>query len=107
MPDRISQVLEMCNTLVLVWSQSAANSYYIKLEWQSALDLKKLIITCTLDDIKRPTILRDFLHIDFQNFDQGYKELCRALKLKIVETKAPRLHGEEEPEKNAKDCINN
>ncbi|MDZ7331147.1 MAG: toll/interleukin-1 receptor domain-containing protein [candidate division KSB1 bacterium] len=85
LPDRISEALEWCDVLVLVWSQSAANSYYVKLEWQSALDLKKRIIPCILDDTKRPAILRGFLYIDFQNFDHGYNELCRALKLKITE----------------------
>lgn len=89
LPDRISEALEWCDTLVLVWSQSAANSYYVKLEWQSALDLKKRIIPCLLDDAKRPAILRGFLYIDFQNFDQGYINLCRALRLKLAEVTVP------------------
>ena len=90
LPDRISEALEWCDTLVLVWSQSVASSYYVKLEWQSALDLKKRIIQCLIDDARRPAILRGFLYIDFQNFNQGYKELCRALGLKMVEIATPK-----------------
>ena len=58
LPDRISEALEWCDTLVLLWSDSAAKSYYVGLEWKSALDLKKKIIPCIIDNTVRPAILR-------------------------------------------------
>jgi len=41
LPRRLSEALEWCDTLVLLWSKSAENSYYVNLEWESALGLKK------------------------------------------------------------------
>lgn len=82
LPDRIGEALEWCDTLVLVWSKSAADSYYVGLEWQSALDLQKSIIPCIIDETKRPAILRGFLYIDFNNFDRGYQQLFQAMELK-------------------------
>jgi len=82
LPDRIGEALEWCDTLVLVWSKSAAESYYVKLEWQCALDMQKKIIPCIVDDAKRPPILRGFLYIDFRNFTQGYEQLLNALDLR-------------------------
>lgn len=81
LPDGISEALEWCDILILVWSKPAAVSYYVKLEWQSALHLQKRIIPCLLDDTKQPAILRGLLYIDFKDFDNGYIKLCRALKL--------------------------
>ena len=75
MPDRISDALEWCDTLVLVWSESASNSYYVRLEWQSALDMQKRIIPCILDDAHLPAILRSFLNLHFCIFENGYVTL--------------------------------
>ncbi|MCU0644134.1 MAG: TIR domain-containing protein [bacterium] len=93
--DRMNEALEWCDTLVLVWSQSAAASRYVKMEWQSALELDKKIIQCMVDDAKRPVLLTRLIYINFQNFDQGYKDLCRSLGLKMVETVTPKPHSAE------------
>ncbi|HEX9974509.1 MAG TPA: toll/interleukin-1 receptor domain-containing protein, partial [bacterium] len=82
LPHRISQALEWCDTLVLIWSKGAVDSYYVGLEWQAALDMQKKIIFCLTDDAKRPAILRGFLYIDFKNFSTGYGQLIDALELK-------------------------
>ncbi len=79
-PVRISQALEWCDTMVLIWSKSAADSYYVGLEWQSALDLQKQIIPCIIDNTNRPAILRGFLYVDFKDFDKGYEKLLQALE---------------------------
>ncbi len=85
LPRRISEALGWCDTLVLLWSKSAFDSYYVNLEWENALDLKKNIIPCLLDDTERPFILRRCLYIDFKNFDQGYNTLARDLKLNTTQ----------------------
>ena len=89
LPLRISQALEWCDTLVLTWSKSAADSYYVNLEWQAALDMKKRIVICMLDDAQRPAILRGFLYIDFKNFSKGYEQLLRALDLEANRPPTP------------------
>jgi hypothetical protein len=83
LPRRISEALEWCDTLSLLWSKSAEQSYYVSLEWENALDLRKLIIPCLLDETKRPAILSRCLFIDFENFDEGYRQLAFAIDLTI------------------------
>ncbi|MCI0495761.1 TIR domain-containing protein [candidate division KSB1 bacterium] len=83
LPRRISEALEWCDTLVLLWSKSAKDSYYVNLEWENALDLQKNIIPCLLDETKRPAILSRCLYIDFKNIDNGYRLLCYALDLEF------------------------
>jgi formylglycine-generating enzyme required for sulfatase activity len=80
LPERISNALEWCDTLVLVWSKSAAASYWVKKEWQSALTLQKEIIPCIIDDTPLPAILCSLVYIDFKDFNQGYKHLLEALE---------------------------
>jgi len=81
LPRRISEALEWCDTLILLWSKSAQYSYYVNLEWENALDLRKKIIPCLLDTTKRPAILSRYRFIDFKNFDDGYRQLACALDL--------------------------
>jgi hypothetical protein len=89
LPDRIGEALDWCDTLVLVWSKSAAESYYVKLEWQCALDMQKKIIPCIIDSAQRPPILRGFLYIEFKNFSKGYEQLVRALDLEALKPPTP------------------
>lgn len=84
LPRRISEALEWCDTLILLWSKTAANSYYVNLEWENALDLKKKILPCLIDNAKRPAILHNLLFIDFNNFEQGYSKLTQALQVKQI-----------------------
>ena len=83
LPRRISEALEWCDTLILLWSKAAKESYYVNLEWENALDMRKVIIPCPLDETNRPAILRRCLFIDFKNFDSGYRQLAYALDLVI------------------------
>ena len=100
LPVRISKALEWCDTLVLLWSKSAADSYYVGLEWQGALDLQKRIIPSLIDDTRRPGILHGFLYINFKDFDKGYELLLQALDLKREKpTKPPRKPVEQVPSK--------
>lgn len=87
LPERISQALDWCDTLVLIWSKSASTSKWVTKEWSSALSLDKTIIPCLIDNGKLPAILCDLLYIDLKNFDNGYNDLCRALKLETLEEK--------------------
>lgn len=81
LPIIIGRVIECCDTLILIWSKHAEKSYYVGLEWTCALNNEKRIISCILDDTKLPTILTGFLWLDFRDFEQGYKNLLKGLKL--------------------------
>jgi len=80
LPDRISAGLDWCNTLVLLWSTDAAQSYYVSQEWTSAFHLKRKIIPCVLDNTELPALLRGKLYLDFSAYETGYAALRRALQ---------------------------
>lgn len=81
LPIIIGRAIEWCDTLILLWSKHAEKSHYVGLEWTCALNNKKRIISCILDDTKLPTILTSFLWVDFRDFEQGYQNLLNGLKL--------------------------
>ena len=82
LPERISAALDWCNTLVLLWSADAAQSYYVSREWTSAFHLQKSIIPCLLDATSLPALLRGRLYLDFSQYDSGYIKLRQSLGVK-------------------------
>ena len=84
LPDKICYALEWCDILLLLWSKASVESYYVGLEWKSALDLQKKIIPCNLDGSGMPAILRSFSYINFQNIEMVHSELRKALNFKII-----------------------
>jgi hypothetical protein len=101
LPEVIGEGIEWCDIFILIWSKSAKSSYYVKLEWNCAIDNQKRIIPCLIDDEKLPTILSPFLHLGFENFDKGYYELALTLKLKIKEHEHDNVSKEKiEPSEN-------
>jgi TIR domain/Protein of unknown function (DUF1566) len=81
LPERISEALEWCNTLLLIWSDAGSQSRWVKLEWTNAISLEKAIIPCLLGTTKLPGILAHKAYIDFQNIDRGIGDLLHALNL--------------------------
>jgi len=81
LPERISDALDWCNTLLLIWSKAAAGSRWVKLEWTNAIALDKLVIPCPLEKTVLPSILANTAYIDFSNRDRGLRDLLRALRL--------------------------
>jgi hypothetical protein len=81
LPERISDALDWCNTLLLIWSKAAAGSRWVKLEWTNAIMLDKLVIPCPLEKTVLPSLLANTAYIDFSNRDQGLRDLLRALQL--------------------------
>lgn len=79
LPEVIGDANEWCDTMVLIWSASAAKSYFVKLEWTCAFSNQKRIIPCMIDSTKLPTILSGFLWLDFRNFEAGYLSLTHTL----------------------------
>lgn len=79
LPARISAALDWCDTIILLWSQGAAKSYWVAQEWESAFQLQKRIIPCVLESATLPALLRGRLYLDFSSYAAGYRQLCRTL----------------------------
>jgi serine/threonine-protein kinase len=91
LPRRINSGLEWCDTLVLLWSAYSAQSDWVSLEWENALQLQKQIIPCMLDATELPAVMRRLLYLDFTSYETGYPKLCRSLGVQpnLGEIKAP------------------
>jgi len=81
LPKEISAALAWCNTVVLVWSQSAAQSHWVELEWTNAIALRKLVTPCRLDKTALPALLANLLYIDFTEVEKGITQLREAVQL--------------------------
>ena len=81
LPERISEALEWCDTLLLIWSGAASKSHWVKEEWTVAFSTERRIIPCLLDKTKLPVILSNKAYVDFCDFDKGLIQLQSALKL--------------------------
>ncbi len=89
LPERISTALDWCNTLILLWSSAAAQSYYVQQEWTSAFHMQKRIIPCALDATQLPALLRGRLYLHFSEYRSGYVQLCRTLGVAPVGRSTP------------------
>jgi len=85
LPKVISNAIDWCDTLVLVWSKSAMESYWVEEEWTCAHSLRKRIIPCIVNKSRLPSILLSKLHIDLKNLEKGYPYLARALRLDVID----------------------
>lgn len=81
LPKRISDALEWCDTLVLVWSEASRASEWVAMEWENAISLRKAIIPCLLDETRLPGIMAHKAYISFYQMDQGIADLLHALGL--------------------------
>jgi len=82
LPKRISDALEWCNILLLIWSRTASQSPWVELEWTNAISLQKKIIPCRKDTAPLPAILAHKAYIDFNKDDQqAFAELLQSLDL--------------------------
>ncbi|GEM_PF-4770566 len=77
---RISDALQWCNTLLLLWSKHANSSHWVEREWGCALNLNKVIIPCLIDKTLCPAIFANTAHVQFSDYDTGKQELLRSLK---------------------------
>jgi TIR domain len=79
--ESVSKGLGWCDAFLLIWSDAASKSEWVKQEWSAANSNHKKIIPCLLDGAKLPTLLADKAHIDFRDFDQGMQQLAQTLNL--------------------------
>ena len=96
LPKRISDALEWCNALLLVWSDAATKSPWVELEWTNAIALHKNIIPCKKDETQLPGILAHKLYIDFHDVKAGIEGLLNVFDIKKHD--GPNLDSLEIPE---------
>lgn len=71
---------ETCKRLVLVVSQSALESKYVEVEWETARKNGRELILAVVEDVVLPEKLRDCATIDFRtNFNSAIKRLASYL----------------------------
>jgi hypothetical protein len=75
----LSDGLEWCDTLLLVWSAAASSSEWVEREWSAALSRRKRIVPCMLDDARVPALLANYVAVDLRDFEAGVGELEKAL----------------------------
>jgi hypothetical protein len=79
LPEEISNALQWCTTLLLIWSGPSSNSYWVKLEWTNALALRKMIIPCLVDEVPLPPILSHKAYVKLSNIGEGVRQLLYSL----------------------------
>jgi hypothetical protein len=80
-PEKIVQTINWSDKFILFWSQAATESYEVMFEWTNALNLRKTIIPCLLDDTILPESLQQEPPINFENIEEGFQTLLQRLKL--------------------------
>ncbi len=63
--DVIEEALEHCEMLILIVSEAAMDSEFVRREWQIFYDLKRPIIPIRLEDCRIPLLLRTLHHVDY------------------------------------------
>ena len=81
--EQIGDAIKRCDIMILLWSQAASNSKWVKLEWENAITIEKQLIPCCLDNTDLPILLNNLVKIDFSDFDYGLSQLMEALPLDI------------------------
>lgn len=74
-PEKIVKAINWADAFVLVWSEAASESHEVMFEWTNALNLRKPIILCLLENAVIPDSLPQESPIYFKNFDTGFNDL--------------------------------
>lgn len=81
LPSEINAGLRWCDTLLLLWSRHAAESYYVTAEWEAAFNLRRRIIPIVLHHTELPPLLSRSLYLTFSDYKTAYRKLRNALGL--------------------------
>lgn len=81
-PKEISNALEQCDVVLLIWSKYAKSSHWIELEWTNAISLKKDLVPCLIDDSELPPLLANKHFFRLSDQTESLLDLLKALNLK-------------------------
>ena len=79
-PKALGDAIAAQHVLVLFWSEAAAASAFVEIEWCTAFAMRKPIIPCFLDNTGLPPALRAIQTIDCRQAELGLQNLLQALK---------------------------
>lgn len=70
-----------CDSLVLLWSESASDSEWVNTEWLMAVNERKFLVPCVLDDTRPPQCMETVTSVDFRKgWERGVIELRRSIQ---------------------------
>jgi TIR domain len=78
-PKIIGEAIADNDLLLLVWSQHAAASHFVDLEWNAAVALRKTLLPCVLDATPLPPALSAVNAIDARQFTAAVPKIQEAL----------------------------
>ncbi|MBM3224340.1 MAG: TIR domain-containing protein, partial [Candidatus Tectomicrobia bacterium] len=83
-PQAIGEAIAAHDTLLLIWSQAAAASHYVELEWNTAIALHKRIVPCLLDQTPPPPALSAMNGIETRQPREAVPHILRALQQAVT-----------------------
>ena len=84
-PKALGDAIAAQRGLLLFWSEAAATSHFVEVEWCTAFAMRKPIIPCLLDDTVLPSALSALQTVDCRQAEAGLKNILQALdELSIV-----------------------
>jgi hypothetical protein len=79
LPAQVQKGISWCDSLLLLWSASAASSSWVRREWDMAYELRKKIIPYVLDRTPLPSALENLVYIAASDQQHGNAQLLRAV----------------------------
>lgn len=79
LPDRVREGISWCDSVLLLWSGSAAASSWVRREWESAHKWGKKIIPYVLDGTPLPYLLDELVYVDASDLHHGNAKLLKAV----------------------------
>ena len=79
LPARVQEGVSWCDSLLLLWSASAASSPWVQLEWDMAYDQRKKIIPYVLDGTPLPAALENLVYVAADDQEHGNALLREAV----------------------------
>lgn len=79
LPAQVREGISWCDSLLLLWSASAASSSWVQREWDMAYDQRKKIIPYVLDRTPLPSALENLVYIEASDQQHGNAQLLKAV----------------------------
>lgn len=87
-PKAIGEAIATHDVVSLIWSQAAAASHFVELEWNTALALQKRLLPCYLDNTTLPPALSAINAIDARVPQEALSDVLHALQQPVTPTGA-------------------
>ncbi|MDJ0751690.1 MAG: toll/interleukin-1 receptor domain-containing protein [Woeseiaceae bacterium] len=79
LPNRVREGISWCDSLLLIWSVNAADSAWVRREWETAHKRGKKIVPYVLDGTPLPYLLDELVYIPASDAQHGHAKLLKAV----------------------------